>query len=40
MFALAATGKLKIVIQKEKLENIETAWNNEVDGKRTVIIMN
>ncbi|MGA7721140.1 MAG: zinc-binding alcohol dehydrogenase family protein [Ignavibacteriaceae bacterium] len=40
MFALAATGKLKIEIQKEKLENIETVWNNEVDGKRTVIMIN
>ena len=39
MFALAAKGKLKIEIQKEKLENIETAWNNDVDGKRTVIMM-
>ena len=40
MFALAADGKLKIDIQKEKLENIETAWNNEVEGKRTVIMIN
>jgi NADPH:quinone reductase-like Zn-dependent oxidoreductase len=39
IFALAAAGKLKIKIQKEKLENIENAWNNEVDGKRKVIIM-
>jgi NADPH:quinone reductase-like Zn-dependent oxidoreductase len=39
MFDLAAKGKLKIEIQKEKLENIETAWNNDVDGKRTVIMM-
>ena len=39
MFALAAAGKLKIEIQKERLENIESAWNNEVDGKRTVIMI-
>ena len=39
IFALADAGKLKIEIQKEKLENIETAWNNEVVGKRTVIMM-
>lgn len=39
VFALAAAGKLKVDIRKEKLENIETAWNSEVDGRRTVIIM-
>jgi NADPH:quinone reductase-like Zn-dependent oxidoreductase len=39
MFILAAKGKLKIEIKKEKLENIETAWDNDADGKRTVIMM-
>ncbi len=38
-FALAVEGELKIEIQKEKLENIELAWNSESEGKRTVIII-
>ena len=39
MFSLAANGKLKLETQKERLENIETVWNTESNGKRMVIIM-
>lgn len=38
MFHLAAEGNLTIDTQIEKVENIETAWNKDIDaGKRLVI---
>ncbi|MGG7036282.1 MAG: hypothetical protein ACI7YS_13955 [Flavobacterium sp.] len=38
MFQLAADNKLTIETQVETLENIETAWNQDIDaGKRLVI---
>ncbi len=40
MFALAAEGKLKMDIQKAKLEDIETVWRRLANGKRTVIMVN
>ena len=38
MFQLAAENKLSIETHVETLENIETAWNQNIDpGKRLVI---
>jgi hypothetical protein len=40
MFLLAADGKLKIETVTAPLETIETAWNEDIDsGKRLVIAM-
>jgi NADPH:quinone reductase-like Zn-dependent oxidoreductase len=39
IFALAAAGIFQVDVHKEKLENIETAWDSRVHGKRTVIMM-
>lgn len=37
MFQLAVSGGLTLDIHEEQLENIEHAWNAEVDGKRVVV---
>jgi NADPH:quinone reductase-like Zn-dependent oxidoreductase len=40
MFQLAASGKLEISTQTAKLENIESAWQQDIEsGKRLVITM-
>jgi hypothetical protein len=40
MFRLAADGKITIDTQNETLDNIQTAWNQEGEaGKRIVIFM-
>ncbi len=37
LFQLAAEGRLKFDLQKEKLEDIETVWTREAGGKRIIV---